>query len=137
MNNSDPTDNENNSIQDTDQIPASVKAARWLFILLGIIWLVFGTWSIMRIGSSGGNMSGTILWVIAVLMYFNSALLIWIGWRIGKGLKLYYYFGILVLSGNIFLTLTDEFGVFDLIVLVIAVGLFILLIVTRSKYLKA
>lgn len=137
MNNSDPTDNENNSIQDTDQIPASVKAARWLFILLGIIWLVFGTWSIMRIGSSGGNMSGTILWVIAVLMYLNSALLIWIGWRIGKGLKLYYYFGILVLSGNIFLTLTDEFGVFDLIVLVIAVGLFILLIVTRSKYLKA
>jgi hypothetical protein len=70
-------------------------------------------------------------------MYLNSALLIWIGWRIGKGLKLYYYFGILVLSGNIFLTLTDEFGVFDLIVLVIAVGLFILLIVTRSKYLKA
>lgn len=137
MNNSDPTYNENNSIQDTDQIPASVKAARWLFILLGIIWLVFGTWSIMRIGSSGGNMSGTILWVIAVLMYLNSALLIWIGWRIGKGLKLYYYFGILVLSGNIFLTLTDEFGVFDLIVLVIAVGLFILLIVTRSKYLKA
>jgi hypothetical protein len=137
LNNSDPTDNENNSIQDTDQIPASVKAARWLFILLGIIWLVFGTWSIMRIGSGGGNMSGTILWVIAVLMYLNSALLIWIGWRIGKGLKLYYYFGILVLSGNIFLTLTDEFGVFDLIVLVIAVGLFILLIVTRSKYLKA
>ena len=137
MNNSDPTDNEKNSIQDTDQIPASVKAARWLFILLGILWLVIGTWSIMRIGSSGGNMSGTILWVIAVLMYLNSALLIWIGWRIGKGLKLYYYFGILVLSGNIFLTLTDEFGVFDLIVLVIAVGLFILLIVTRSKYLKA
>ena len=87
-------------------------------------------------GSSEGNMSGTMVWVIAVLMYLNSVVLIWVGWGLGKRLKLYYYFGLLVLAGNIFLTLTDEFGVFDLILLVLAIGLFILLIATRSKYLK-
>ena len=136
MTNSDLAENENHSNQDPDLIPASVKAAPWLFISLGVIWLVFGTWSILSMGSSEGNMSGTMVWVIAVLMYLNSVVLIWVGWGLGKRLKLYYYFGLLVLASNIFLTLTDEFGVFDLILLVLAIGLFILLIATRSKYLK-
>jgi hypothetical protein len=135
MVNSDLVPNEEPSTNNPSHNSASVKAARWLFILLGVIWLVFGVWSILRM-NSGGNLSGMMLGIIAVLMFLNSVVLIWIGWGIGKGLKLYYYFGLLVLAGNIFLTLTDEFGIFDLIVLVIAVGLFILLIVTRSKYLK-
>ena len=86
--------------------------------------------------SSGeGNLSGATFWIIAVLMFINAIVLTWIGWGIGKGHRLYYYFGLLVLAGNIFLTLTDEFGVFDLITLILAVGLLMLLIVTRSKYL--
>lgn len=83
---------------------------------------------------SGGYFSGTMV-IAAILMFINSAVLIWIGWGIGKGKKLYYYFGLLALAGNIFLTLTDEFGLLDLFVLVIAVVLFVLLIFTRSKYL--
>jgi len=70
-----------------------------------------------------------------MLMFVNAIVLIWIGWGIGKGQRLYYYFGLLVLAGNIFLTLSDEFGVFDQVTLILAVGLLILLIVTRSKYL--
>lgn len=70
-----------------------------------------------------------------MLMFVNAAVLIWIGWGIGKGQRLYYYFGLLVLAGNIFLTLTDEFGIFDLMALIINASLLVLLIVTRSKYL--
>ncbi len=81
------------------------------------------------------NLSSTLLGFIALLMLINAAILFWIGWGIGKGLRSYYYFGIIVLAGNTFLTLTDEFGVFDLHVLVIAVGLMLLLIITRSQYL--
>jgi len=112
----------------------SVRTARWLFVMLGVMWLVFGTWSAFRIDNSGGNISGTILILIAVLMFLNSAVLIWISWGIGKGKRWYYYFGMIVLAVNIFLTLTDDFGVFDLIVLLIAIVLFILLVVTRSNY---
>jgi hypothetical protein len=114
----------------------SVRTARWLFVILGVIWLVFGTWSILRIDGSGGEISWTILILIAVLMILNSAILIWISWGIGKGKRWYYYFGLIVLTVNILLTLTDEFGVFDLIVLLIAIGLFILLVATRSNYLR-
>jgi hypothetical protein len=117
------------------QIPVIVSTTRWLFVLLGVIWFLFGVWSITRLSDSGGNPSSTVLGIIAVLMFINAAILIWIGWGIGKGRRLYYYFGLLVLAGNIFLTLTDEFGIFDLITLIIAASLLILLIVTRSKYL--
>lgn len=130
MDNSDfhPADN-------SPQIPATVTAARWVFVLLGVIWLVFGGWSMTRVNGGGGNLSSTMLGIIAMLMFVNAIELIWIGWGIGKGQRLYYYFGLLVLAGNIFLTLTDEFGVFDLVTLILAVGLLIILIVTRSKYL--
>lgn len=106
-----------------------------MFVLLGVIWLLFGVWSITRMSAGGGNLSSTMLAIIMLLMFFNAAVLIWIGWGIGKGHRLYYYFGLLVLAGNIFLTLTDELGVFNLIALILAVGLLILLIVTRSKHL--
>jgi hypothetical protein len=75
------------------------------------------------------------LGIMAMLMFVNAVVLIWIGWGIGKSQRLYYYFGLLVLAGNIFLTLTDEFGIFDLVTLIINASLLVLLIVTRSKYL--
>ncbi len=134
LNNSELDPKKSSSSEESVQIPASVRAARWMFVLLGAIWLVFGTWSVLSMSGSGASLSGTMLWLIAIFMFVNSALLIWIGWGIGKGLNLYYYFGLLALAANIFLTLTDEFGFFDLIVLIIAVSLFVLLIVTRAKY---
>ena len=85
--------------------------------------------------TGGGNLSSTMLAIIMLVMFLNPAVLIWIGWGIVKGHRLYYYFGLLVLAGNIFLTLTDKFGVFDLTTLIFAVCLLILLIVTRSKHL--
>ena len=87
-------------------------------------------------GESGGNLSSVMLGTIVVLMFVNALILLWIGWGIGKGQRLYYYFGVLVLAGNIFLTLTDEFGIFDLAVLVLTIGLLIMLILTRSRYLS-
>lgn len=118
-----------------EDIPAVVMITRWLFVILGLTWLVFGTWSIVRVGGSGGNITSTMMVIIAALMFINAAVLIWISWGIGRGQKLYYYFGLLALAGNMFLTLTDDFGLFDLIVLLIAIALFILLVVTRSNYL--
>jgi uncharacterized membrane protein (DUF2068 family) len=118
----------------TENMTASVKAARWLFVILGLIWLVFGTWSIIRLSDSEGNLSPLMLAFIAGLMFVNAAVLIWISWGIGRGQKWYYYFGLITLAGNIFLTLTDDFGIFDLIVLIIAVALFVILVVTRLNY---
>ena len=116
--------------------PTVVSAARWLFVLLGVTWLVFGVWSITRIGNPGSSVPVAVFWIIAILMFVNALLLIWVGWGIGRGNRLYFYFGFLLLAGNIFLTFTDEFGLFDLLTLIINVVLLVLLIVGHSKFLE-
>lgn len=131
-----PADNPTSTEEEFNKSPMVVTAARWLFILLGGIWLVFGVWSIMRIGSEGSRVPVAMFWIIAILMLVNALLLIWIGWGIGRGNSLYYYFGLLLLAGNIFLTFTDEFGTFDFVMLIINVALLVLLIATRAKYLE-
>jgi hypothetical protein len=135
--NSNPDENEKSFDGEDGVIPTSVRIARWLFVLLGLIWLIFGISSITRLSTNGGNISGLMSVFIATLMFVNSVVLIWIGWGIGRGQRVYYYFGLLALAGNIFLTLTDEFGLFDILVLILAVVLFILLVFTRSKYLHS
>ena len=116
--------------------PMMVSAARWLFILLGVIWLAFGTSSIARVGDNSGSVPSAGLWIIAILMFVNALLLFWTGWGIGRGNRLYFYFGLLILAGNIFLTFTDEFGTFDLVTLIINIVLLILLIAGHSKFLE-
>jgi len=118
------------------EIPTIVAATRWLFILLGMIWLVLGVWSIYRLGQVSNSVPPTIMWIVAILMFVNAALLIWISWGLGRGSKLYFYFGILLVAGNIFLTFTDEFGVLDLLTLIINVLLLLLLIAGHSRFLN-
>jgi hypothetical protein len=117
------------------KFPQIVMAARWLFILMGVVWLAFGVWSIMRIGEVSSNVPIEVLWIVAILMFVNAFLLFWVGWGIARGNSVYYYFGILLLAGNIFLTFTDEFGLFDILTLIIDVILLVLLIAGRSKFL--
>jgi len=116
--------------------PGWVAAARWLFVVLGVIWLVLGVWSIIRMGQVSSSVPVAVLWIIAILMFINAALLTWIGWGLGRGSKLYFYFGVLLVAGNIFLTFTDEFGVLDLLTLIIDVLLLLLLIAGHSRFLN-
>ena len=71
------------------------------------------------------------------MMFVNGAVLIWIGRGLREARRFYFYLALLVLVGNILLTITDDFGIFDLVTLIIAISLLILLLVTRSKYLSA
>ena len=69
-------------------------------------------------------------------MFINALLFIWVAWGIGRGNRLYFYFGLLLLAGNILLTFTDEFGTLDLITLVINILLLVLLIVGHRNFLE-
>ena len=116
------------------ETPTSVKAAQVLLFILGAIWILFGVASLISLVNSSTNPTVT-LWVVAILMFGNAGALLVIGWGIGKQKRLFFYLGIIVLAANIFLTVTDEFGAFDLITLIIDLALLALLIVTRSRYL--
>jgi hypothetical protein len=112
-----------------------MNVAKWGFVVLGVIWFVFGFYSLTRI-NGGSNTLSNFGWIIAGLMFVNGAVLILIGWRLQDARRFNFYLALLVLAGNILLTFTDEFGIFDLITLIIAISLLILLLVTKSKYLS-
>jgi len=86
--------------------------------------------------NGGGDLSSAVLWIIAALMFVNAAVLILIGWGLQEGKKWLFYSAILVLMSNIFLTFTDEFGVFDLITLIINIAIFMFLLATRKTYIS-
>ena len=112
------------------------KVARRGFVILGVIWLVFGLSSVIRV--TGGSTSlSSFAWIITGLMFINGAVLIWIGWGLQEARRFYFFLALLALAGNILLTITDEFGVIDLVTLLISISLFLLLLLTTSEYLSA
>lgn len=107
------------------------RAAAWiwpLFMLTASLWLFFAALSLARFESSTGK------WIVTGLMFANAALLFFVGWGVRAGKHGFYYLALAVLGINLLLTVTDQFGLFDLIYLVVAGVLFGLLIATRRYY---
>ena len=111
--------------------PEPPRAVAWiwpLFVLTAGLWLIFGALSLARFEPSTGK------WIITALMFANAALLLFVGWGVRAGKHGFYYLALAVLGINLLLTVTDQFGLLDLIYLVVAGVLFALLIVTRHYY---
>jgi len=118
----------------TTRAPNSVVTAQALFFVNAAVWLAFGVFSLVRL-ATGTAAQTLVLLVVAILMFGNVGAMLVAGAGIGTRRRPFYYFGAVVLVVNIVLTVTDEFGLFDFITLVIDLMLLGLLIVTRSHYL--
>lgn len=118
------------------EIPNLIKAAQLLFVIMAGIWSLLAVISLTRMTSSGSSQLIAAL-IVAVLMLGNAGAFLMAGIVIGKPNRLFYFFGVMVLAINIILTVTDQFGVLDLITLVIDMVILGLLIATRSYYLVA
>ena len=103
-----------------------------LFMINVAIWIVLGISTLVRMEGQGVG-----AWVLAVLMFGNASAMFLSGWGLAKQKKGFFYLAIAVLAGNILLSVTDEFGLFDLIVLLIDLVLLVLVIATRARYLAA
>ena len=113
-----------------------IQIGKWLFWLNAAIWLIFGIWSMVRIGNSDGVETAVTLWVIVILMLGNVAAFLWSSWAIQKQAAWYRFAVMAVLLVNIFLTFTDQFGIFDLLTLLldlILLGLVFILHRRRSR----
>ena len=112
---------------------APVVAAQSLFFLNAAIWLVFGIVTLLGMATRHPEQA-VAYGIIAFLMFGNVGAMILSGLAIGKRHRLFYFFALAVLGINIVLTVTDQFGVFDLITLLIDVCLLGLLIAIRKRY---
>lgn len=117
--------------------PRPVRAARALFYVNGAFWLVVAVYSVIRQPAGASANPALVAWVIAILMLGNAAAMQWLGWGIGRQNRRFYVLGIVWLAINILLTLTDEFGLYDLLILVLNAGTLALLIAARSHWRRA
>jgi hypothetical protein len=113
---------------DAETIPRAVAWVWPLFLSTAGLWVVFGAIGLARFGPSTGT------WIVAGLMLANAALLLFVGWGVRRGRYGFFYMALAVLGINMLLTVTDQFGLFDLIYLVVAGTLFVLLLFTRRYY---
>jgi hypothetical protein len=103
-----------------------------LFVVNAAIWIALGISTLVRMEGQG-----MAAWVLAGLMFGNAGAMLLSGWGLGKEKRGFFYLAVAVLAANIVLSVTDEFGLFDLMVLLIDLGLLALLIASRTRYLPA
>lgn len=106
-----------------------IKAVQRLFFVNAAIWLLFGVISLARMANQTTQFTAAL--VIGVLMLGNVAAMLIAGVGVGQQKRWATAFGLAVLLINIILTITDEFGIFDLITLLLDGWLLALLIATR------
>ena len=113
----------------TSHKPAAVSAAQTLLLLIGVVWLVVGAMTLVRM--TGGPVAAVI---IAVLMFGNAAVLLWLAQGIGRQSRRVYNLALIILAANLVLSVTDQVGLYDIIGMCVTLALLILLLATRSLY---
>jgi hypothetical protein len=114
------------SLKTTEETPISVKAARALFFLMGAFWLLFGLATLFSDPAT--------TWTVALFRLLNAAILFLIGWGVGKQVRRYFYYGIIFIVANVFLTVIDVIDLFGIVTMTLDLILLVLLFFTRSHY---
>jgi len=107
-----------------------VKIAQALFILGAVIWILFSVISLIRFPGASTS-------IVACLMVANAGMLLLIGWGLGTRQRRIFYMALAVLVVNVALTLTDDFGLYDLLILILYLVMGGILLATRSLYIDS
>ena len=104
----------------------AVQITRFFFYLLAALWLVVG---IGYLGQSDGRM---IFYVIAGLMFANIFVFIALGMNITK--RPAYWLGLTVLALCVLLTIFDQFGLADLVALILFIIPLVIMLAKRKEF---
>jgi hypothetical protein len=117
------------------KMPASVSAALVLLLLNALVWLAFAVIVAAGVHPSipGGDQ---VRWTMAILSLLTAGVLSGLCVFLRKRNRVAYYLTLGLLLVTSFLTVTDQFGLSDLIVLAIMVVPLGLLIKDRAWYLQ-
>ena len=111
------------------------QLTRYLFLLTVVILAVFGVGSLLRVFD---NPARTALYVFYAIVMFGDAVLMGIcAWLLPKRTRFSFYFPVLVLAMNIIPTIFDQFGLVDLLFVLLNFATLISLILARKEFLSA
>jgi len=97
-----------------------------------VIWIGLGILGLFYLPSD--QVSATIAAIIVGLMFINALLMAWVAWGLGRFNRWLYWLGLVLVAVNLILSVTDQFGFFDLFVLALNAVLIGLLFMLRSRF---
>jgi len=100
-----------------------------MFFVNALVWLMFGVGSLLR-AFEGWS---TLHWIITIMMIANAAVMFWFGMVIVNGQKQIFFLAFLYIVLNVVLSITDQFGWVDALILSLNLILLGLLFVTRQR----
>lgn len=112
-----------------NQTSKMLKLARSLFFINAAVWLIFGALGFMRAMTSTSDLR----LILSVLMIANAAVMIWFGVVIVTGRNWVLFLAILYMALNVVLSITDQFGWIDAIILLLNLSLLGILFITRYR----
>jgi len=114
---------------------SSFQLTRYLFLLTTAVLAVLGTGSFLRINT---NPARTVLYIFYASIMFVDAAAMLICFLLLKTKKQYvFYVSIFVLALNIFPTIFDQFGLADLLFVLLNIATLIALVQARKEFLLA
>ncbi len=109
----------------------TLRITQILLYINAVVWVFLGVfYSIHTISHPVSQ------YMIVILMVINAAIFTWLGWGVGKKNPFFLYASYVFLGVNILLTITDEFGTLDIIVLVLNIIIIGLLISSRKQFIN-
>jgi hypothetical protein len=114
---------------------SAFQSTYYLFLFTIAILVVFGIGSLLRISE---NTELTLVYVFYALAMFGDAVVMSLCvWQLNKHTKLIYSVSMLVLALNILLTIFDQFGLVDLLFVLLNLITLIALLMARKEFLPA
>ena len=107
-----------------------LKLTRYLFFINAAVWLAFGIASLLFRALDGGSLAR---WVITVMMIANAAVMLWLGVKIVTGQNRIFFLAILYTALNVVLSIADQFGWIDALILLLNLCLLGSLFLTRRR----
>lgn len=117
---------------DKNQTSPMLKLTRAMFFLNALTWLIFGVLSMFLAVEVGTPTR----WVITLLMVANAGGMFWFGLMIASGRIRIFFFAILYVALNIVLSIADQFGMIDALILLLNLCLLGLLFVTKQRIIQ-
>ncbi|MCC6567695.1 MAG: hypothetical protein IT315_00505 [Anaerolineales bacterium] len=114
---------------------SAIDSTRSIFIFTGVVLFLLGIGSLLRNASSPNQAGLYTFYVLA--MFVDGALFLFCAWWLGIRTKWSFYFSLLVLAFNILPTIFDQFGLADLLFVLLNFATLIALLAARREFLPA
>jgi hypothetical protein len=113
-------------------IPAPLRAAQLLLLLNGLLWIGLGCYSLFRFPF--GDLNQVFAWFVVALMFANALVFLLVAWGLGRGSRYLFWLGLGLVAVNLFLSVTDQIGLWDLLVLMLNAITLALLFTQRRRF---